>query len=61
MRQIKFKWQDGEVVRSVDGKKLDTLRGHAFWSNSSRLWVAGGCFLILICAVWTFKVWERRM
>jgi len=61
MRQIKFKWQDGEVIRSVDGKKLDTLRGHAFWSTSSRVWVACGFIMVLVGAVWTFRRWKRSM
>ncbi len=61
MRQINFKWQDGEIVRSVDGKKLDTLRGHAFWSTSSRVWVACGFIVILVGAVWTFRRWKRSM
>ena len=61
LRQINFKWQDGEVVRSVDGKKLDTLRGHAFWSTSSRVWVASGFIMILVGAVWTFRRWKRSM
>lgn len=61
MRQINFKWQDGEIVRSVDGKKLDTLRGHAFWGTSSRVWVVCGFVLIAIGAVWTFRRWKRSM
>lgn len=60
MRQIKFKWQDGEVVRSIDGKTLDALRGHVFWSTSSRVWVAGGFLGILTCAIWSFVYLRRK-
>ena len=59
MRQIKFKWQDGEVVRSIDGKKLDALRGHVFWNTSSRIWIAGGFLGLLTGAIWRF-VYLRR-
>ena len=30
MRQIKFEWKNGEIVRSIDGKTLDAIRSHSF-------------------------------
>ncbi|MEQ1829033.1 MAG: hypothetical protein ABL921_23930 [Pirellula sp.] len=60
MRQINFKWQDGEVVRSVDGRKLDALRGHTFWSSSRRLWLVCGFVVILIGSFWTLARWKRN-